>query len=768
MAKRKKPRTSTKTKADNPPKKDTAVIKMPRNSRQKGARANNNAAQKPAPDDDCITEYGPKQARRELVERGYHPLVTKKSCQVVDEDNLEKSENDLYKPYRHQFLADVFSVFCGIYADTNMLITDIESESSSPENQTSEPISSRVRLFDGRQPPGQLLGELFASQGIKQLEQFAVADPEGYNTMSQGMAIWDFATSAFHGTPCGHVFLCLTPDRSQEDSEQSATISKLEDQSRAQVCRLIAYVRNHCGPTDPYWVEEDWRDEELLETVTPGDTPEVKHDSATWGRVLVRMIQSLPNTCLRSEVNNIVDPLPHMDYYMSKQVAAKCIFDLLGSIFERRNLIQVLHFHKTPLLDRRLIAIILRACPHVKVIGIYECPLIHFGDIICLLDLIHEVNLERDKQGLPRVESLDFYPRYNTGMPYLTHQSREYSAYGLLWKAQQNDTVQRGVLAILLQAVLKSRRMGLSLLMDHDAAFMTYLSNLPLMPAMVFDFLDGLYRYLDLQKVDPDNCNALKQAMYDMTKAIRIGLERLDKDWPNYYMKEMGKGLVFCSSCGYELLPEFYIGAELRNQPHRRTCSACYLQFWLDREQDHQKIPARDLMSVFYPDWEPKAFNVDAPLLKEGRELVRMGTRKSVRDPEPLIRILPNGEQYVPTFKIELVRDFKDHEDSVQGLPDLETLLLEKKLREQDMSIVALRADTDRTVALLLRADFPKQKGPCIAFARTRKDGGAPDHYDESQGGVPLRDRCLNGGMHITYNWVEAVSAASDLREAGY
>jgi hypothetical protein len=353
-------------------------------------------------------------------------------------------------------------------------------------------------------------------------------------------------------------------------------------------------------------------------------------------------------------------------------------------------------------------------------------------------------------------------------MPYTSRAIDEHCTYGLLWKCQNNNVVQRGVFAILLHAVLKSRRMGLGLLMDHDAAFMTYLSNLPLLPRIVLNFLDGLYRYLDVQKVDPDNCNALKQALYDMSKAIRIGLEPLDKDWPNYYMKQMGIGLVFCSSCGYELLPEFYIGEELRQQPHQRTCCACYLQFWMDREQDHQKIPARDLMSVFYPDWEPKAFNVDAPLLSEGRELLRMKTRKSVRDPEPLIQILPDGELYVPSFKIEFVRDNKDYENSVQGLPDLETLLLEKRLREQKMSTVALCADTDRTVALLLRAEYPKREGSRLAFAETRKDGAAPDHYDESQGVAPTRNKLRNGGIQITYGWYHAIRDGVELDKAGH
>ncbi|KAH6960821.1 hypothetical protein DER45DRAFT_642719 [Fusarium avenaceum] len=773
MAKRRHKRTATKPKIDNHPKKD---IKMPKNRRQRGNKANNNNKDaqkqtepvKPAPGD-CITKYGSKEARRALEERGYHPLVTNKDMEVIKLEMLDKCDEAISKPTRDQFMAGMLPRFRGIYANTNMLITDTESKSSLTENETSEPISSRLRLFDGRQPPGQLLGELFASQGIKRLQLFAVADPKGFNAMSQGISIWDFATSGFHGKPCGHVFLCLTPHRSQNTFEQSPAISELERKSRAQVCRLIASVRSNCGPTEPYWVHENWRDEEELQTEAKDDIPEVKCESAKWGRTLVRMIQSLPDTNhLWRDVEKAVDPLPHMHYYMSKQVAAKCIFDLLRSIFARTSLLRVLHFHRTPLLDRRLIAIILRACPYVTAIGIYECPLIHFGDIICLLDLIHEVNLERDKQGLPRVESFDFYPRYHAGMPYIGRDVDENCTYGLLWKHQNNNVVQRGVLAILLHVVLKSRRMGLGLLMDHDAAFMAYLSNVPLLPRIVLDFLDGLYRYLDVQKADPDNCNALKQALYDMSKAIRISLEPLDKDWPNYYMKQMGIGLVFCSSCGYELLPEFYIGEELRQQPHQRTCCACYLQFWMDREKDHQKIPSRDLMSVFYPDWEPKAFNVDAPLLREGRELLRMGTRKSIRDPEPSIQILPDGEQYVPSFTIEFVRDNKDYENSLQGLPDLKTLLLEKGLREQEMSTIALCADTDRTVALLLRAEYPEREGSRLAFAKTRKDGAAPDHYDEGQGLAPNRNKMLNGGIQITYGWYQATRDGVEMNQAGH
>lgn len=48
----------------------------------------------------------------------------------------------------------------------------------------------------------------------------------------------------------------------------------------------------------------------------------------------------------------------------------------------------MLHFEKTPFLDRRVLAAVLRACPNLTMLGVYDCPLIHFGDVICILDMI--------------------------------------------------------------------------------------------------------------------------------------------------------------------------------------------------------------------------------------------------------------------------------------------------------------------------------------------------------------------------------------------
>lgn len=89
----------------------------------------------------------------------------------------------------------------------------------------------------------------------------------------------------------------------------------------------------------------------------------------------------------------------------------------MAGIFEQRNSIRVLHFEKIELLDRRLLAVILRGCPKVTMLGIYNCPLINFGDVICLLDLIGQVNKARDAEGHPRVKAFDFFPSMNPECP---------------------------------------------------------------------------------------------------------------------------------------------------------------------------------------------------------------------------------------------------------------------------------------------------------------------------------------------------------------
>lgn len=428
----------------------------------------------------------------------------------------------------------------------------------------------------------------------------------------------------------------------------------------------------------------------------------------------------------------------------------------MTAIAQRSHLIEVLQFHKTPLLDRKLIAIILRACPHVKMLGIYECPLLHLGDVVYLLDLIREVNMERDRQSLPRVESLDFYPRYHAGMPYETRN--EFETYGFSWLPKDNDTAQRGVLAIVMLAVLKSRHMKVKLLMDRDAAFMTYLLNLPMVPGKVCAFLDGLYRFLDLKEKRSKDENAVKQAMYDLLKAVRSGLQPLKRDWVKYYIQKMGKSFAFCCSCGYEFLPEFFDNGEIGHQPQRRICSACILRGRLNSEEDHLKQQTMSIMAGFYPEWRPNAFNVNAPLLELGHDLAHFKTAKAEADPNPQI-ILPNGEIYWEQREEPLLRNQKFHFDSVQGLPTLATLLNATVEQQLDARDAALFVDARRTLSLVWRLCYPGvlliKPPPTLAGMISAR--GCPDHYDEDQGPRFSRRPGGNQGTRLTHTFTSAI-----------
>ncbi|KAL3606022.1 hypothetical protein FPOAC2_00976 [Fusarium poae] len=393
-------------------------------------------------------------------------------------------------------------------------------------------------------------------------------------------------------------------------------------------------------------------------------------------------------------------------------------------------------------------------------VGIYECPLLHLGDVNFLLDLIHEVNMERDEKNLGRIDSLDFYPRYHAGMPY--KYEGEFETYGYTWKGGNNEVFQRGVLSIVMLAVLKSRKMKIGLLMDQDAAFMTFLSNIPMVPGKVFAFLDGLYRLLDLKAAKSEDVNAIKQATYDLLKAVRSGLESLKRDYSKYYVVEMGKKFFFCSSCGYEFLPEFFgYTTPLDSRPEMLTCAGCILREKLDNEEDHQKVWGKDIMSGFYPDWEPMAFNADAPILADGRDLVRFKTNKVERGPTPSMILLPDGEFHQPSYEIELVRDRKRHCDSVQGLPSLITLLKARGLRQKARD-AALVADMERSLVLYLRA-FPHPRVRMApALVRMANAIGIPNHFDEHQGAQLVRNR---GGVKPTHTFSAAVEMYRTLDE---
>jgi hypothetical protein len=307
-------------------------------------------------------------------------------------------------------------------------------------------------------------------------------------------------------------------------------------------------------------------------------------------------------------------------------------------------------------------------------IGVYDCPLLHLGDLIAVLDLIHEINRKRQKEKLAQVAALDFYPH--------TKSADDNSQASIVTYSIELDVAQRGFFAILLKAFLKSKRLGLGVLFDEGKAFRNYLFQVPNPPLSVLSFLDAIERHTHLQPNNQKTKNGQKQTIYDILKPVRLGIEpNVERDWPEWYSTVMDDHLVFCSSCGYEMLREFFPAGARRMRPHRRICAACTVQFLLDNEPNGMRQEKQKALSELLPTWKREYFNKDAPLPLGSGSLIKLRSSESKRpEVSPLQNV--NGSLAARPYTEALVRDNKIHFDSVQGLPTLEELAVGPKQGE--------------------------------------------------------------------------------------
>ncbi|KAG6152804.1 hypothetical protein E4U11_007256 [Claviceps purpurea] len=615
----------------------------------------------------------------------------------------------------------------------------VHADSSNGTHRSCGNESLLVKLMSAVDVGGQLANVLFA-EGLGTVLNAAVASSSSWLAMSNSVKIWDMNAATFRTNGRSGVLLAVTPECTVEEMKQAhdldpyglytsnsswcAEAMKLEKDIYLSIHRVHGRVRRWaCDRPQRQDVDKILSVEFLAEEIV-GIINRIQDVATVWS---ASQFFSSPRCRLFD---------PPAIFSMSR------LRDLLSQIALQRNSFKVLYFQKIAYLDRRLVAIILRACPNVRMLGIYECPLIHFGDVLCLIDLIYEVNYDRRKRGLPEVTSLDFYPNYNKGTPFASDTT---ATYGLSWAPLKLDVAQRGFFNIILKAFMKAKRMKLGLLFDQDKAFCTYLNHVPNYPLAVPTFLDAMYRYAEVRH-EP----ARQTILYDLLKPVRLGLERyMDQDWLNYYSNVMGKHMVFCSSCGYETLEEFYSSFALHvPHPHRRRCAGCTLQRWLDGEVDHLKAQKRQILDTLFPDWHGSDFNPDAPVLSSMTGLLRLESTESVRPDVPRLLLDSNGEMYCPRIKEAFVRDNKSHLDSLQQLPSLSELLhglgsverwghVDNKCNNLDMYSRSVRKVQESSIR---HEDDKGIMGGCA-------DGGMPDHVEELQpaaavvkDGVPCHD----------------------------
>ncbi|POR32752.1 Uncharacterized protein TPAR_07077 [Tolypocladium paradoxum] len=696
-----------------------------------------------------IAKYNIELSKKRLEEHGFHPAVTTKTRDEVLADWAAIFGKYTNRPTRQRFL-DGGSGFQGGGVSQSRNLTrallvfrhgfiqgrfDTDRQGVATGNKLASMLNA-VHIG------GQIAESIFAD-GYKTVHNAALTSTQSWSAMAQSVKIWDFFAGDFCTNGPGGVFTVVAPEY---------TIGEFHHASTYDPCGL--------DPENPLgsWFSEAMKIETEIYVSIAALHRRLSQQRRFQPRLvpvtdeLVRYAQHLGgvkgihgSSQFKSGPSSQVFDAPA--YFavtrlrlMSKlqpftnRPTMEANIDAVKKIFEQRAGIKVLYFQKTPYLDRRILAIILRACPRVEMIGIYDCPLIHFGDVLCLLDLIHEINRKRRQDKLPVIKALDFFPRYHKGMPY-QHPWAE--TYGLTWGPQKLDIVQRGFFCIIFKAFMKAKAMKLDLLFSKGNAFCDFLFKVPNYSLAVPSFLDAMYRLVDLQrkkKLGTDN--ERKQVTYDLLKPVRIDLEKgISHDWPHWYINIMGKYLVFCSSCGYEMLEEFFTAAARNSQPHTRVCAGCLLQLRLDDEGDHLKTKKTTTLTTLFPDWDGKCFNSDAPLAAAARGIISLKSTVSERPAPPALMLNNQGDVFQPQFEQPLVRDNKIHWDSLQNLPSLADLVGNAEAAKLWRTVDHQSNNLDMYTRLVrrLREDNRDCGGDGRPFESTRVDGGMPDHAEERQ-----------------------------------
>lgn len=304
---------------------------------------------------------------------------------------------------------------------------------------------------------------------------------------------------------------------------------------------------------------------------------------------------------------------------------------------------QVLYLCEIPLLDRSLLAVILKGLPKVTMVGIYDCPLIGFSDLLSILDIVHTVNNDRVTAGLPKIDSLDLRPYFETGQAADWHDKNELhgaAEYGISWAPINLKTWQRGFYGIILRAVIKSESMGLKLLFDKHCALLEFLFRVPNVPLGVPTFLDGLYRWLDLSKTHDSENKEMKKAMFDMLKPVCV---TIDSRWDDenssskWYQLVMGQEKYKCAICGFSTLAEFFYMAGCR------MCSVCELERELSM-QKHHHMNVLECPKVFFKHGERFEPNDEVTLLPRAAKLLER-TNHAISLETPSVRQLRTLEE---------------------------------------------------------------------------------------------------------------------------
>lgn len=225
---------------------------------------------------------------------------------------------------------------------------------------------------------------------------------------------------------------------------------------------------------------------------------------------------------------------------------------------------------------------------------------------------------------------------------------------------------------------MKARSLNLDILFDEGQAFRDYLLHVPNVLFGVPCFLDALYRLLDVRGTGETLEDNLKKIVYDLRMPMRMNLnDRFYSDTVDWYHFGMAKHKYFCTSCGYEMIDEFFTTQYIQAPSHDKICAGCQLQSFLDRQHQHLLVEKRRCLDALFPHHDGKGFNQDVPIPKNGNTVIRPKTTRTEAPPSPPFQMV-DGAIIRPPYVKPFVRDQKIFSDGLHDLPTLQYIAADK------------------------------------------------------------------------------------------
>ncbi|GJD02982.1 hypothetical protein ColKHC_11807 [Colletotrichum higginsianum] len=250
--------------------------------------------------------------------------------------------------------------------------------------------------------------------------------------------------------------------------------------------------------------------------------------------------------------------------------------------------LKALRLYEVPMMDLRIIEMILMTCPKLEIMGIIKCELLHVGHINDILDLVHW----NSKRVAKKPMNLQFYPR-----AYSNQRNNCIGTHAVSWDPL-NVNVLTGIFATVFLAVMKALPMGIDLL-SKDQEFRRFFDLVPMKPGQGAVFLHHLFTWIDAATSPPSYVLLPDDVKEDLEDQVVMSLLMgCDQKMKRRQRREHFQKHT-CSRCSNTFIRPFFRPEMDTRRLAYWVCRICDLHYALNGETHHRLTEKRDLLDTF-------------------------------------------------------------------------------------------------------------------------------------------------------------------------